>query len=47
MPTLIFSTPVLEHAEPVLAGESAPAFPQYGLLAGLADIFVERKRMQH
>ncbi|KFY83986.1 hypothetical protein V500_09690 [Pseudogymnoascus sp. VKM F-4518 (FW-2643)] len=33
----IFSMPVLEHAESkaVAAGDSSPAFPQYGLLAGM------------
>lgn len=33
----IFAMPVLEHAESeaVAAGDSSPAFPQYGLLAGI------------
>ena len=34
----IFTAPVLEHAEAVLARDSATAFTQYGLLAGLADV---------
>lgn len=36
----IFTMPVLEHveAEAVSAGESSPAFPQYGLLAGTTEI---------
>lgn len=34
----IFTAPVLEHAEAILAGNTAPIFTQYGLLAGLADV---------
>lgn len=33
----IFTMPVLQHAEAIVDGKSSPAFPQYGLLAGLAD----------
>jgi hypothetical protein len=43
MTTPIFTTAVLEHADAVLARESAPTFPQYGLLAGLADVLREEE----
>jgi hypothetical protein len=33
----IFTMPVFEHAEAVATKQSSPVFPQYGLLAGLAD----------
>ena len=38
MTTPIFTAPVLDRAEAVLAGDSTPTFTQYGLLAGLADV---------
>ncbi|OBT84079.1 hypothetical protein VE02_07020 [Pseudogymnoascus sp. 03VT05] len=37
----IFTMPVVEHAEAIVDGKSLPAFPQYGLLAGLADAVQE------
>lgn len=33
----IFTMPVLERAEDIVSKESPPAFPQYGLLAGVAE----------
>ncbi|KFY67437.1 hypothetical protein V496_01628 [Pseudogymnoascus sp. VKM F-4515 (FW-2607)] len=33
----IFTMPVLEHVEATVDGKSLPEFPQYGLLAGVAD----------
>lgn len=40
----IFTMPVLEHAETIVDGKSLPEFPQYGLLAGLADALRENSK---
>ncbi|KFY98161.1 hypothetical protein V498_01627 [Pseudogymnoascus sp. VKM F-4517 (FW-2822)] len=40
----IFTMPVLEHAEAIVDGKSLPEFPQYGLLAGLADAVRENSK---
>lgn len=42
----IFTMPVLEHAEAVAARHFSPAFPQYGLLAGLADAIREDSKCE-
>lgn len=33
----MFTMPVLKHAESILSGQAEQVFPQYGLLAGMAD----------
>ncbi|KFY05163.1 hypothetical protein O988_00214 [Pseudogymnoascus sp. VKM F-3808] len=42
----IFTMPVVEHAEAIVDGKSLPAFPQYGLLAGLADAVRENLKSE-
>lgn len=42
----IFTMPVLEHAEATVDGKSLPEFPQYGLLAGLADAVRENLKSE-
>lgn len=46
MATPIFTMPVLEHAEAIVADDSPPVFPQYGLPAGLADAVPEDSKYE-